>query len=256
MPPNMFRTSFLGAIRTAPRTSFAQSARARGTCSKSATAQTENVSTQETSPDCWTSGSFGVLGRNFGQKGPGRHWRWTRGFVAWSPPQAENRQQTKLGPKKRNWRGMPTFWERILGVNFFWGWGAWHSAETRPKNSRENMLEEFAEKFVDNSPKIRQTKREIYPKSSLQNLGIKVRLQLFYQGFAKRVVSKRVVSAAAPLYRNFLPNVFPYSAALAEESHDFDTPAPKARTRAHSPKPPFSMWSVPWAETFSWTARI
>ena len=37
----------------------------------------------------------------------------------------------------------------------------------------------------------------------------------------KRVVSERVVLAGVPLYRNFLPKVFPCSATLAEESHDF-----------------------------------
>ena len=43
-------------------------------------------------------------------------------------------------------------------------------------------------------------------------------------GVRKRVVSKRVVLADAPLYQNVLQKVFPCSATLAEESYDFDIP--------------------------------
>ena len=40
-------------------------------------------------------------------------------------------------------------------------------------------------------------------------------------GLQDRVVSRRVVLADVPLYRNFLQKVFPCSASLAEESYDF-----------------------------------
>ena len=40
-------------------------------------------------------------------------------------------------------------------------------------------------------------------------------------GVRKRVVSKRVVLADVPLYRNFLQKVFPCSTALVEERYDY-----------------------------------
>ena len=40
-----------------------------------------------------------------------------------------------------------------------------------------------------------------------------------FLGVRNRVVSKRVVLADVPLYRNVLPRVFPGSATLAEESY-------------------------------------
>ena len=69
--------------------------------------------------------------------------------------------------------GMPTV---VLGVKFGvnFGGGGWSPGETRPKSLQEKVAYEFAEKFVGNSPRIRQTSNKTKPKSALQNLEINV----------------------------------------------------------------------------------
>ena len=60
------------------------------------------------------------------------------------------------GSKLSSWRGTPI----ILGLNFagelVGGGGRWKPGGTRPKHSQAKFAEEFSEKFVGNSPKLRQ----------------------------------------------------------------------------------------------------
>ena len=74
-------------------------------------------------------------------------------------------------------------------------------------------------------------------------------------GVRKRVVSKSVVLADVPLYRNFLLKVFPCGATLAKKAMIFDIPGPqKTGTRAHSPKPPFYKTAL-WFPLDSWVLQ-